>query len=65
MIYFHKKSKGVQELVSAQITFENCTLNFYFKNNEIGIKKTIANLQPLLEWNVSSRLRIFMQTPFK
>ena len=62
---YHIKSRDVQDLVFMQITFENCTLNFYFENSEIGIKKTIANLQPFLAWNVSTCLRIFMQPLFK
>ena len=66
VIHFHIKSRGVQGLAFVQITFENCTLNFYFENSELGIKKTIANLQqPLLAWNVSACLRIFMQPRFK
>ena len=50
-------SKGVQGQVFVQITFENCTLNFYFENGEIGIK-TSPNLQSLLAWKVSACLRI-------
>ena len=65
VIHFHIKSWGMQGLVFVQITFENYTLNFYFKNSEIGVKKTIANLQPLLAWKVSACLRIFMQPRFK
>ena len=65
VIHFHINSRGVQDLVFVQITFENCPLNFYFENSEIGIKKTIANLHPLFAWNVSACLRIFMQPRFK
>ena len=56
VIHFHIKSRGVQGHVFVQITFENCTLNFYFQNGEIGIK-AIVKLQPLLVWNVSACLR--------
>ena len=65
MVHFHIKRRGVQGHVFVPITFENCTLNFYFENGEFDIKKTIANLQPLLAWNVSACLRIFMQPRFK
>ena len=65
VIHFHIKSRDVQGLVFEQITLDICTLNFYFENREIGIIKTIANLQPLLAWNVSAYLRIFMQPCFK
>ena len=64
VIHFHIKSRGVQDLVFVQITFENCPLKFYFGNSGIGIKKTIANLHPLLAWNVSACLRIFMHCVF-
>ena len=64
-IHFHVKRRGVQGQDFVPITFENCTLNFYFENGEFGIKKTIANLQPLLAWNVSACLRIFMQPCFQ
>ena len=65
VIHFNIKSRVVQGVVFVEITFENCTLNFYFENNEIGIKKTVANLQPLLSWNFSACLPIFMQPRFK
>ena len=65
VIHFHIKSRGSQGHVFVQITFENCTLNLYFENGEICIKKTIAKLQTLLPWNVSARLRIFMEPRFK
>ena len=56
----------MQGHVFVQITFENYTLNFFFfENRETGIKKTIAILQPLLAWNISACLRIFVQPPFK
>ena len=35
VIHFHIKSRGVQGLVFVQITFKNCTLNFYFENSEM------------------------------
>ena len=65
MVHFHIKRRGVQGHVFVPIAFENCTLNFYFENREFGIKKTIANLQPLLAWKVSACLRIFMLPRFK
>ena len=65
VFHFHIKRMGVQGHVFVSITFENCTLNFYFENGEFGTKKTVANLQPLLEWNVYICLRIFMQPRFK
>ena len=60
LIRFHVKSRGVQDLVFVQITFEYCILNFHFENSEIDLKKTIANLHPLFAWNVSTYLRIFI-----
>ena len=65
VIPIHIKSRGMQDLVFVQITFENFHLNFYFENSEIGIKKTIASLHSLFAWNVSACLRIFMQPRFK
>ena len=62
---FHMKSRGVQGLVFVQITFENCTLNFYFENSEIGKNKTVVNLEPLLAQNVSACVRIIMQPGIK
>ena len=62
------KCRSVQGHVFVQITFENCTLIvffFFFENRETGIKKTIVILQPLLAWNVSACLRIFVHPPFK
>ena len=44
VINFYIKSTGVQGLVFVQITFENCTTNFYFQNDKIDIKTAIANL---------------------
>ena len=38
VIHFYIKTRGVQGHGFVQITFENCTLNFYFENSEIGIK---------------------------
>ena len=58
MVHFHIKRRGVQGHVFVPITFENCTLNFYFENDEFDIKKTIANLQPLLAWSASACLRM-------
>ena len=54
VIPFHIKRRGVQGHVFVPIMLENCTLNFYFENGEFSIKKTIANLQPFLAWNVSA-----------
>ena len=59
------KCSCVQGHVFVQITFENCTLNLFFENDEIGIKKEIAILQPVLAWSVSACSRIFVQPPFK
>ena len=42
----------------SQITFENCTTNFYFENDEFGVKATIANYQPISARNVSACLHI-------
>ena len=64
MIHFLIKRMGVQGHVFVPITFENCTLNFYFENGEFGTKKTIANLQPLLAWNGYVCLRIFLAAFF-
>ena len=65
VIHFHIKSWGVLGLVFVQIMFENYTLNLYFVNTKIGIKKTIAISQPLLASNVSACLIILMQPRFK
>ena len=65
MIHFDIKSRGVQDLVFVQITFENFTSNFYFENSEVGIKTKIVNLEPLLAWNVTACLRIFIQARFQ
>ena len=43
-------------LVFVQITFEKWILIFFFENTE---------LQPLLAWDVSAYLRIFMQLQFQ
>ena len=43
----------VKDLVFVQITFEKYTLHFYYKNDKVGIKMEIVNLQPLLVLNVS------------
>ena len=65
VLYFQIKSRDVESLVFVQITFERCTINFYFKNGEVSVKTTIANLQPLLVWNISACLRIFMRPRFQ
>ena len=65
LIHFHIKSKSVQGLVFVQITFEKYTTNFYFENSEVGIKTAMANLQPLLTWNLSAYLNIFMLHRFQ
>ena len=36
----------VQGLVYAQITFENCTINFYFENSEICQKRRLLICSP-------------------
>ena len=64
VIHFHMKSRGVQGLVFVQITFEKGITNFYFNNGVVAIKMATANLQPLLAWNVSACLSIFMQCFF-
>ena len=46
VIHFQIKVRGREGLVFVQITCEKCTKNFYFENDEVDIKKTIANLQP-------------------
>ena len=46
VIHFHIKSRDVQGQVFVQITFENSTLNFYFENDEISIKKQLPNCSP-------------------
>ena len=43
----------VKDLVFVQITFEKYSLHFYYKNDKVGIKMEIVNLQPLLVLNVS------------
>ena len=65
VFHFHINSRGVQDLVFGQITFENCPFNFYFENSKIDIKKTIANLHTLFAWSLSACLRIFMQLRYK
>ena len=44
LIHFHIKSRSLQGLVFAQITFEKCTTSFFFENDKIVIKTAIANL---------------------
>ena len=46
VIHFHVKSRGLQGHAFVQIRFDNCTLNFYFENSEIGIKKQLPNCSP-------------------
>ena len=48
VIHFHVKSRGTQGLVFVQITFERCTINFYFEKGKVHIKTTIADLYSLL-----------------
>ena len=64
VIHFRMKSRGVQGLIFVQITFEKGITNFYFNNGVVAIKMATANLQPLLAWNVSACLSIFMQCFF-
>ena len=65
VIQFYIQSRGVQGLDFVQITFEKCTTKLYFETDEIGIKITSANLEPLLVWNVSACFRIFVQPRFQ
>ena len=44
VIHFHTKGRGVQGHAFVKITFEKCTANSYFENDEVGIKTTFANL---------------------
>ena len=44
VIHIHIKSRGLQGLVFVETTFEKCTTNLYFQNNEVVIKTAIANL---------------------
>ena len=37
MIHFHIRSRGVQDLVFVQITFEKCSTKFCFKNEKVGV----------------------------
>ena len=46
-IQFYTKSRGVQDLVLMEITFEKSTRNFYFENDKVGIRTVIANLRSL------------------
>ena len=46
-IQFYIKSRGVQDLVLMEITFEKSTRNFYFENDKVGIRTVIANLRSL------------------
>ena len=47
-----------------QITFEKCTTNFYFENGKVSIKTATSTLQPLLDWDLTACLHIFMQPRF-
>ena len=64
VIHFHIKLRSVQVLVFVQITFEGRTANFYFKNDDVGMKTKIATLKRLLVWDVSACFRIFMELRF-
>ena len=44
MIYF----RSLQGPVFKKIIFAKCTKHFYFKNGEIGTKKTIFNFEVLI-----------------
>ena len=48
VIHFHIKSRGVEGFFFVQVKFEKCTLNVYLESEEVGVKTTIADLQPLL-----------------
>ena len=56
VIHFHIKSWGVLGLVFVQIMFENCTLNFFFGNSEIGKKKDDCHIAALIS---IERFRVF------
>ena len=60
VIHFDIKVRDVQGLLFVQITFDKCTTNIYFENSKVGLKTTSANCQPLLTWNVSAYLRMFV-----
>ena len=60
VIHFDIKVRDVQGLLFVQITFDKCTTNIYFENSKVGLKATSANCQPLLTWNVSAYLRMFV-----
>ena len=44
VIYFHIKARGTQGLIFMQIRFAKSTTNFYFKNDKVSVKTTIAYL---------------------
>ena len=60
VIHFDIKVRDVPSFLFVQITFDKCTTNIYFENGKVGLKTTIANFQPLLAWNVSAYLRMFV-----
>ena len=65
VIRFRIKSRYVQDLVFVQIPFEKFTTNFYFENGEVDMKTAIANLLPILTWNISACLRTSTQFHFQ
>ena len=54
--HFHRKCTGTQGFVFVERTFGKCATLFYFKNGQVVLKTTIANLQPLL---AMKRFRMF------
>ena len=42
--FIYIKRKCVQGVAFEKITFEKCTIYFYFENGKVGVKNTIANL---------------------
>ena len=44
VIHFNIKSRTVQGLLFVQITFGKYAANFYFENDEVSIKTTVASL---------------------
>ena len=44
LILFHIKSRSVQGLAIAQITYEKFDINSYFKNREVTIEATATKL---------------------
>ena len=64
VIHFHIKSRGVQGLAFVQITFENCTLNFYFEQRNL-YKKDDYQFAALISIERFRMFTIFMQPRFK